>query len=144
MPMPDKVFLDTNILVYLANEDSPFHHRVVPRFKKLAGECELWISRQVLREYAVIMTRTGTVEKPLSPKEVAADIEQWEGIFQIADETEEVTRILVELIKEYDIKGKSIHDANIIATMTANMIENLFTFNADDFKKFTNVELIGI
>jgi len=25
--MPDKIFLDTNILVYLANEDSPFHLR---------------------------------------------------------------------------------------------------------------------
>lgn len=143
MLMLDKVFLDTNILVYLANEDSPFHHKVVTRFKKLAGECELWISRQVLREYAVVMTRTGTVEKPLSPSEVAADIEQWEGIFQIADETEEVTRILVELIKEYDIKGKSIHDANIIATMTANLIETLFTFNTDDFKEFDSVELIG-
>lgn len=144
MTMPDKVFLDTNILVYLANEDSPFHQRAVTRFKKLAGECELWISRQVLREYAVVMTRAGTIEKPLSPKEVATDIEQWEDIFQVADETEAVTRILVELIKEYDIKGKSIHDANIIATMKANMIENLFTLNANDFKKFSNVELIGI
>ena len=142
--MPDKIFVDTNILVYLANEDSPFHLRSAEKFKEVAGKSELWISRQVLRKYAVVMTRTGIVEKPLSPDEVAADIEQWESIFKIADETEEVTAILVEMIKEYAIKGKSIHDANIIATMTVNLIETLFTFNTDDFKRFKNIELISI
>jgi predicted nucleic acid-binding protein len=40
--------------------------------------------------------------------------------------------------------GLTTYDATIIATMTANMIEKLFTFNADDFKKFSDVELIGI
>ncbi|MDY6854709.1 MAG: PIN domain-containing protein [Thermodesulfobacteriota bacterium] len=55
--MPDKIFFDTNILVYLANEDSPFHIEVAKTFKEIAGKSELWISRQVLREYAVVMTR---------------------------------------------------------------------------------------
>jgi len=142
--MPDKIFVDTNILVYLANEDSPFHLRSAEKFKEVAGKSELWISRQVLREYAVVMTRPGIVEKPLSSNEVASDIEKWESIFQIADETEEVTGILVELIKAHDIQGKKIHDANIIAAMTANLIETLFTFNTDDFKGFKNVELISI
>ena len=89
--MRDKVFLDTNILVYLANEDSPFHLGVVSKFKELAKRSELWISRQVLREYAVVMTGPGFVEKSLSPRKVVSDIEKWESIFQIADETEEIT-----------------------------------------------------
>jgi len=41
--MPDKIFLDTNILVYLANEDSPFHLRSAEKFKEVAGKSELWI-----------------------------------------------------------------------------------------------------
>jgi predicted nucleic acid-binding protein len=142
--MPDKVFVDTNILVYLANEDSPFHLRTVEKFKEVAGKSELWISRQVLREYAVVMTKPGIVEKPLSSKEITSDIEKWESIFQIADETEEVTGILVELIKAYDIKGKKIHDANIVAAMMANSIQTLFTLNVDDFKKFKKIQLIAI
>ena len=120
--MPAKIFVDTNILVYLANEDAPFHLRSAEKFKEVAGKSELWISRQVLREYAVVMTRPGIVENPLSSKEVASDIEKWESIFQIADETEEVTGILVELIKAHDIKGKKIHDANIVAAMMVNLI----------------------
>ena len=142
--MPDKVFLDTNILVYLANEDSSFHLRVVNKVKELAKRSELWVSRQVLREYAVVMTRSGGVEKPLSPRKVVADVERWEGIFQTADETEEVTKFLRELIVSYNIKGKRIHDANIIATMMVNLIETLFTLNKEDFKIFEKINLISI
>ncbi len=90
------------------------------------------------------MTRPGIVEKPLSSNEVASDIEKWESIFQIADETEEVTGILVELIKAHDIKGKKIYDANIVAAMMANSIQTLFTLNVDDFKKFKKIQLIAI
>lgn len=142
--MRDRAFFDTNILIYLANEDSPFHLRAVKKFKEIIGKYELWISRQVLREYSVIMTRSGIVEKPISSTEVALDIERWETIFQIADETEEVTSILVELIKMYGIKGKKIHDANIVATMMSVSIQVLFTFNTNDFKKFKEIQLVTI
>ena len=142
--MRDKVFLDTNILVYLANEDSPFHNKVVKKFQGLAGKCELWISRQILREYMVVMTRPGIVEKPLSSKQAAEDAERWESIFQVADETEDVTKTLVDLVKSHDIKGKSIHDTNIVATMMKNQVSALFTLNTDDFKKFKAIQLITI
>lgn len=142
--MRDKVFLDTNILIYLVNEDSPFHDNVSNKFKEIASKGEIWISRQVLREYAVAMTRSGTVEKPLSPENVASDIEKWKNTFHVADETEETTRILVELIKSYKITGKNIHDANIFATMMANSIHALFTLNTDDFQKFKDLTLITI
>ena len=142
--MRDKAFLDTNILVYLANKDSPFHSGVTGKFKEIINTYELWISRQVLREYAVVMTRSGTVEKPLSPENVASDIEKWKNAFHVADETEETTRILVELIKSYKITGKNIHDANIFATMMANSIQTLFTLNTGDFQKFKDLTLITI
>ena len=92
----------------------------------------------------VVMTRLGIVEKPLSSKQATEDAEQWGSIFQIADETEEVTKILVDLVKSYDIKGKNIHDTNIVATMMVNQIPTLFTLNTDDFKKFKKIQLITI
>jgi len=50
----------------------------------------------------------------------------------------------VELIKAHDIKGKKIHDANIVAVMMANSIQTLFTLNVDDFKKFKKIRLLAI
>jgi predicted nucleic acid-binding protein len=43
--MPDKIFVDTNILVYLANEDSSFHLRSAEKFKEVAGKSELRIQK---------------------------------------------------------------------------------------------------
>jgi len=77
MPDKDRVFLDTNVLIYLANEDSPFHSSTLAKFKEVAVGTEIWISRQVLREYGVVMSRQGFVEKPLSPEDVVMDIRQW-------------------------------------------------------------------
>jgi predicted nucleic acid-binding protein len=96
----------------------------------------------VLREYAVVMTRADVVERPLSAAEVGSDIEKWTRTFRIADETDEVTEILVDLIKTHEIRGKRIHDANIVATMKANSIEKLWTLNVEDFKGMPGIELI--
>lgn len=142
--MQDRVFLDTNILVYLSNEDSSFHPAILERFKEIASNHELWISRQVLREYAVVMTREGIVEKPLTPQEVVVDVKQWAGCLRVADETETVTDLLLETIEKYQIKGKRIHDANVAATMKAHSIKKLFTMNTEDFDQIEGLEFITI
>jgi len=146
MMMPDKIFIDTNILVYLVNEDSPFRVKVEKKFREIVKRygSEIYISRQVLREYAVVMTKPGTVENPLSPEEVICDLERWNNIFQVLDETEGTTQVLMELIKNYGIKGKKIHDANIVATMVVYSIKNLFTLNVNDFKMFEEIHLVAI
>ena len=142
--MPDKIFFDTNILVYLSSQESPFHLRVLEKVKELFDKYEIWISRQVLREYAVVMTNSSLLQKPLSSDEVEKDMEKWGSIFRVADGIEETTKNLRELIVLFDVKGKNIHDANIIATMKTYNIERLFTLNLKDFKRFNEIKLIQI
>lgn len=140
--MNDKVFIDTNILVYLANKDSDFHKDITKRFENLAEKYELWISRQVLREYAVVMTRPGVLEIPLTKQELISDIHRFISFFRMANENETVTDNLIQLIEQYSISGKRIHDANIVATMMACSTEKLFTKNTKDFVAFKEVELL--
>jgi predicted nucleic acid-binding protein len=142
--MPDRLFIDTNILVYLANEDSQFHRKVVGSFKRASAGYELWTSRQVLREYAVVMTRPDIMEKPLSLGEVISDIEKWQMILQIADENEEVTKALLELIVVHQVKGKRIHDANIVASMKVNFFGTLWTMNVHDFQGITDAAITSV
>ena len=142
--MPDSVFLDTNILVHLANADSPQNASLTTAFDDLNKASELWISRQVLREYAVVMTRPGLMEKPITPRQLLSDIEKWATLFHIADETEEVTENLKKLISRYTIQGKRIHDANIVATAMTYAIPVLFTLNREDFKGFREIQLIQL
>ena len=54
----------------------------------------------------------------------------------VADETEQVTLKLLELLKTYPTRGKQIHDANLVATMLTYGIDTLLTLNIDDLKRF--------
>ncbi|UBF24523.1 hypothetical protein K9N68_22920 [Kovacikia minuta CCNUW1] len=51
------VFVDTNILVYANLALSPFHVQAVERLQVFNDQgIDLWLSRQVLREYLSAMT----------------------------------------------------------------------------------------
>lgn len=58
MTADNPVFVDTNVLVYAAVEDSPFHHLAIRSMEPIfAASTPVWISRQVIREFIAIMTR---------------------------------------------------------------------------------------
>jgi len=45
---------------------------------------------------------------------------------------------------KYDLKGKRIHDANIVASMLKFSIPLIFTFNASDFKAFEEIQIMKV
>lgn len=54
----NSVFLDTNILVYANVSESVFHQPALQAIQNLYDTgVELWISRQVLREFLTTLTR---------------------------------------------------------------------------------------
>ena len=70
MTMVDKVFLDTNIVLRAFHATIPEHPRVKALFDQLIDdETELWISRQVIREYLVQVTHPRTFLVELSSED---------------------------------------------------------------------------
>jgi predicted nucleic acid-binding protein len=96
----------------------------------------LWTSRQVFREFLAVTTRPGAI----SPTPPAAALEQlvrqFEATFHIADEDAAVTNLLIDLVMSHSVRGKQIHDANIVATMKRYAIASLLTHNTDDFARY--------
>ena len=90
------------------------------------------------------MSRLEFYEKTLKSQEIIDDIAKWEKSFKVADEAEDVTENLKDLILRYNLKGKRIHDANIVASMMKYSIPLLFTFNIKDFKAFEEIQLLEI
>lgn len=142
--MQDRAFIDTNLLVHLANENSPYNSKLSQLVGSYKNNYDLWISRQVLREYAVVMSRPGVLETPLDSESLVSDLSRWDLLFFVADEDEVVTQHLKGLILRYKVQGKRIHDANIVATMMVYDIPNLLTMNTADFKQFSEVTLIDM
>jgi predicted nucleic acid-binding protein len=63
--MAAKAFVDTNILLRAYHNTFPEHNRVRKLFDRIIDEdYEMWISRQVVREYLVQMTHPRTFTEP--------------------------------------------------------------------------------
>lgn len=139
MTMAAEVFVDTNVLLRAFHSAFPEHERVRALFDRLLDEeHDLWISRQVIREYLVQVTHPRTFVSPLTLEQVLHQLAAFETLFDIADDTHEVTAHLLALLQTYQIRGKQIHDANIVATMHAYNLSTLLTLNVDDFQRFAD------
>lgn len=141
-----RAFVDTNVLLRSIQATMPLHIEALTLITKARDDgYELWISRQVIREYIVQVTRPGVLTLPFDAEQVAAKVRFIRAAFQIADETEAVTDQLIELIREFPTGGKQIHDANIVATMLVYGIDTLATQNIEDMKRFASkIKLIPL
>jgi predicted nucleic acid-binding protein len=97
---------------------------------------ELWVSRQILREYLAVLTRPGTTTLASPAATAVADIAAFVRMFRVADDTGDVTTKLLALVQSVPMGGKQIHDANLVATMQAYGIPRLLTHNVADLKRF--------
>jgi predicted nucleic acid-binding protein len=131
------IFVDTNVLVRANILTAPLHEQALALFAYLWGaKTEIWISRQVLREYLAVVTRPQTFMIAISPEKAIERGRFFKTHFQVADETAAVTENLFMLVKTIALGGKQVHDANIIATMQAYQIDQLLTYNPHDFQRF--------
>jgi predicted nucleic acid-binding protein len=133
------VFVDTNILVYANLTSAPFHADARRSITALQSTgIDLWVNRQVLREYLAVVTHQ-TFASPLSVTQAVSDIHLIEWQFMIADETSTVTTRLLTLLQTIPLGGKQVHDANIVTTMLVYGIDRLLTHNVADFKRFAHL-----
>ena len=134
----DRVFVDTNVLVYSRFPASPM---CVPASIKLdelfRATVPVWASRQILREYASSLTKPQNYRiRPVPITDVIRDILHFESVLMIADETAIVTQRWLGLLAAIPCGGKQVHDANIVAIMLVHGVPNLLTHNVADFKRF--------
>lgn len=136
----ERVFLDTNVLVFAASLTAPLHRQARTEIQRLrsAGH-PLWISRQVLREYLAVLSRPQTFSRAKPARELTGDIRYFLDHFEIAEESSTVTARLLDLVEEKEVGGKQIHDANIVATMLAFGIPALLTDNGADFARYADL-----
>jgi predicted nucleic acid-binding protein len=140
------VFVDTNILIYAKLAASPWHVMATSALQALAQTgTDLWISRQVLREYLAATTRPNLVTPAIPVAALVADVRDFARHFLVAEDTPLITEALLDLMLTIPIAGKQVHDANIVATMQVYGIRRLLTHNTDDFARFAHlIEIIPL
>ena len=140
------MFVDTNVLVAARFVTAPAHVAAC-RCLDLAGNSEepLHISRQVVREYLVVVTRPQIWLESLAIGDALKDATRLISSFTVLEDGPNVMAMLTALCREVPVAGKQIHDANIAATMLAHGERRLLTLNARDFWRYgERIELVKL
>ena len=134
-------FVDTNILVFATNADSPFQSDAEQALNQCRKQgAELYISTQILREYLAVTSRV-PLEKSSAPdyEAILGNLTSFRAAFNVLEDTKLVSEKLGELVARFAVKGRQVHDANIAATMLAHGLRDLLTHNGDDFARFASL-----
>ena len=134
------IFIDTNILIYANVASAPYHQLATETLQTLNDSgTELWLSRQILREFIATLTRPQTFVNVQPPDVITERVQFFEQFFQIAEDSAQVTVRLLELLQSTPMGGRQVHDANIVATMFTAGVDRILTHNVGDFDRFSNL-----
>jgi predicted nucleic acid-binding protein len=140
MTSADAVFLDSNILIAASVDAHPSHAVASALVARLAAAAvTVCVSPQVCREFLAVMTRAPVEGVAYSTDEALEVLGGWLSDCALLDETGDVVGELLRLVAKFSVKGKLVHDANVVATMVANRLTRLATLNTADFRRFEDV-----
>lgn len=144
--MDDKrIFVDTNILLAATDTDRQQHADAKLFLEaSFTGVWRAFASAQIFREYLVVATRPILNNGlGLTPAEACGNVEAFQQLVQTLPEGREVQAKLTEFVLQYNLKGKRIHDANLVAVMEAHGLRILKTYNPQDFHPFQQLTIVG-
>jgi predicted nucleic acid-binding protein len=136
--------LDSNIIIYAINSDSPFHpecNSFVTRAMK--GRIKGFICEKSIYEVYAILDDSRRIDKPLSIIQIIDVLNKIinskiQVLYSDSNTTEEVLR----LCKANDIKRQDIFDMVIASQAINNGINKIVTYNKKDFMKIKEIDII--
>jgi predicted nucleic acid-binding protein len=138
------VILDANILLRLAQEDSPQNIIAKSAIENLQQQkAEVRTIPQSIYEFWVAATRpvanNGLGAEPAATLEVLKD---FMTSFPVIGDPSNLFSTWLELVSQTPCRGKVAHDARIIAAMKLHDVKHLMTFNIRDFQRFPDITIL--
>ena len=88
-------------------------------------------------EFYAVVTNPRRVQNPSSPAAALAAISSLLGFLHVLPAPAHIVEELIRLLRRRPVTGGDIFDLQILATMSVNGIERIYTFNARDFASFS-------
>ncbi|MEH2183996.1 type II toxin-antitoxin system VapC family toxin [Nostoc sp.] len=136
--------VDTNILLRLVQKNSPMHFDTQRAILMLKRQGELlYIIPQNLIEFWAVATRPiNSNGLGLSTAQAVEETDKLKKIFILYLDIPAIFDEWESLIVKYQVMGKKVHDARLVAAMITHQITHLLTFNIDDFKRFSAIVVV--
>jgi hypothetical protein len=141
----DRVAVDANILVYAVYRDTP-QHAASRAWLERAGrsEVKICLTSQVLAEFFAIVTNPRRVSDPRTPDDAVAAIEAALALpgAMLLPVPPQVTSRWLEMLRHRPVRGGAVFDLQLVATLAANGVGRICTFNGADFEGFPGLETV--
>ncbi len=137
------ILLDTNILVYAADEISPFY-RQCRKFRERgqSGELSLCVAPQMLFEFYAVVTDPRRVAKALDPQEAWQEVESYLNDTTIRKiyPGMDIAQNVLTFLKRYRAGRQEVFDLVIVATMLSNSVQKICTYNQSHFSRYQEIQ----
>ncbi|NET01231.1 MAG: type II toxin-antitoxin system VapC family toxin [Sphaerospermopsis sp. SIO1G2] len=138
--------VDTNILLRLVQRSDPLNPVIRNAVRKLRKNGNvLLITPQNCAEFWNVSTRPATKNGfGLKPKDADKQLRLIERVFPLLSDLPTVYPEWRRLVVKFNVSGVQVHDARLAATMKANNITYILTFNTDDFIRYASEGIIAV
>lgn len=135
--------VDTNILVYAADEDSPFHKRCRERMEEWRSQISPWyVTWNILYEFLRVITHSRVFRSPCSVKKAWGFVEAVLDSPSLAllTPTEKHRDVAADVVKSLpSLRGNMLYDAQTAILMREHGIKRIYTRDTD-FYRFSFLE----
>ena len=137
--------LDANILAYAVNADAP-QHAASRALLEAARDpsIALYVTSQILCEFYSLITnprRVAVASSPTSALRMISAILAFPGLHVLPTPARAVVGWM-ELLQRHPVTGGDVFDLQIVATMQANGVQRIYTFNTGDFEVFSELAVV--
>jgi predicted nucleic acid-binding protein len=139
-----RILLDTNILVRAAQRSHPASRTAADAVKRLhRKQYALCVAPQNVIEFWNVCTRPREVNGlGLSVSATNRYAGRLERICTVLADSIESYREWRKLVAQHSVVGAKVHDARLVATMKVHEIEQILTFNVQDFARYSGITAV--
>lgn len=134
--MSERIFIDTNVAVYLFDKDSPEKQKKARNiFSEKKNRGNLVISTQVIQEFYVVVTKK--LSNPLDPQTAYKAVQNLSVISVVQIDTEMILKAITTSQKD----TISFWDSLIIQSAIVGGAKKLYSEDLQHGRKFDNLEI---
>ena len=139
-----RYLMDTNILLRYADTGAGQHSLIVQALEILAlRQNEVVMVPQTVYEFWSVATCPADKNGlGWTTTEVSNVIGKVIKRFLLLPDTPDIFENWLELVTRFEVKGKQVHDARIVAAMQTHNVATLLTLNTKDFARYAEIEAV--
>ncbi len=139
-----KLLVDTNVLLRYIHQPSPEHSLVMQALRRLDDRSDLTVvTPQNLIELWGACTRPAAANGLGLPVSLADQaVERVLRTFDLLEDDPVVFLRWRKLVNTYQVLGRQVHDARLVAVILTYGFSGILTFNPTDFTRYTGIQVL--